>query len=29
VIESANVDEAVMRVLDLVLAGAEQVERVP
>ncbi len=28
VIESANVDEAVMRVLDLVLAGAEQVERV-
>ena len=29
VIESANVDQAVMRVLDLVLAGAEQVERVP
>ena len=29
VIESANVDEAVMRALDLVLAGAEQVERVP
>ena len=29
VIESANVDEAVMRVLDLVLTGAEQVERVP
>jgi 2-phosphoglycerate kinase len=29
VIESANVDEAVMRAIDLVLAGAEQVERVP
>ena len=28
VIDSANVDEAVMRALDLVLAGAEQVERV-
>jgi len=29
VIESANVDEAVMHALELVLAGAEQVERVP
>ena len=29
VIESANVDEAVMRALDLVLAGAEQVEARP
>jgi 2-phosphoglycerate kinase len=29
VIDSSNVDEAVMRALELVLAGAEQVERVP
>jgi 2-phosphoglycerate kinase len=29
VIEAANVDEAVMHALDLVLTGAEQVQRVP
>jgi 2-phosphoglycerate kinase len=29
VIEAANVDEAVMHALELVLAGAEQVQRVP